>query len=107
MLVRLPAGAQQQLRQVDLCVLAYACHCLADTAYSTRFIKQEGHGPAICPGEWGGWAKEGGKDAAWQMKLADWFVENGITDSFYWCLNPNSGDTVCLAEQLLVAIVAL
>lgn len=58
------------------------------------FIKQEGHGPAICPGEWGGWAKEGGSDAAWQVKLADWFVEHGITDSFYWCLNPNSGDTV-------------
>jgi endoglucanase len=59
-----------------------------------RFVKQENLGPAICPGEWGGWAKEGGKDAEWQNKLADWFVENGITDSFYWCLNPNSGDTV-------------
>ncbi|WIA08695.1 hypothetical protein OEZ85_008120 [Tetradesmus obliquus] len=63
------------------------------------FIKQEGHGPAICPGEWGGWAKEGGSDAAWQVKLADWFVEHGITDSFYWCLNPNSGDTGGILQE--------
>jgi len=27
----------------------------------------------------------------WHDALAAWMVENDITDSFYWCLNPNSG----------------
>jgi endoglucanase len=29
----------------------------------------------------------------WQEALAAWMVENDVTDSFYWGLNPNSGDT--------------
>eukprot|EP00775_Hariotina_reticulata_P006321 gene6321-6556_t len=57
------------------------------------FVKQECLGPAVCPGEWGGWARPGSKDETWQNKIANWFRENDITDSFYWCLNPNSGDT--------------
>lgn len=72
----------------------------------SRYIKQDGHGPAICPGEWGGWAKEGGKDADWQHAIASWFVENDITDSFYWCLNPNSGDTVSHHSRAAAAAAA-
>jgi aryl-phospho-beta-D-glucosidase BglC (GH1 family) len=49
-------------------------------------------GPAICFGEWGGWGGEG-PDRVWQDALASWMTENDVTDSFYWCLNPNSGDT--------------
>lgn len=29
----------------------------------------------------------------WQKHIAAWFRDNGVTSSFYWCLNPNSGDT--------------
>ena len=57
------------------------------------YMKSKGLGPALCAGEWGGWAKEGGKDRCWQESLAKWMVDNDIMDSFYWCLNPNSGDT--------------
>jgi aryl-phospho-beta-D-glucosidase BglC (GH1 family) len=57
------------------------------------FVKQERLGPAVCPGEWGGRARPGSKDDIWHNKIADWFRECDITDSFYWCLNPNSGDT--------------
>eukprot|EP00878_Enallax_costatus_P013005 GHUV01013588.1.p1 GENE.GHUV01013588.1~~GHUV01013588.1.p1 ORF type:complete len:366 (+),score=118.90 GHUV01013588.1:2049-3146(+) len=57
------------------------------------FVKSDRLGPAVCPGEWGGWCKEGSKDEVWQETLASWFLENDISDSFYWCLNPNSGDT--------------
>lgn len=44
-------------------------------------------------GEWGGWCKEGSPDCTWQQTIVRWFADNDITDSFYWCLNPNSGDT--------------
>jgi endoglucanase len=42
-------------------------------------------------GEWGG--NYGGKDKVWQDKFSEWLVEKGIYDFFYWCLNPESGDT--------------
>jgi hypothetical protein len=57
------------------------------------FVKTKGLGPAVCPGEWGGFCKDGSPDLVWQEAVAAWFRENDITDSFYWCLNPNSGDT--------------
>lgn len=41
-------------------------------------------------GEWGG--KMGREDAAWQKTLASYLTEGGM-GHFYWCLNPNSGDT--------------
>lgn len=42
-------------------------------------------------GEWGG--NYEGKDKVWQDKFSEWLVEKGIHDFFYWCLNPESGDT--------------
>ncbi|KAK9811233.1 hypothetical protein WJX72_000405 [[Myrmecia] bisecta] len=48
---------------------------------------------AIVPGEWGGRAQEGSQDRVWQEAFANFLHDNGITDNFYWCLNPNSGDT--------------
>ena len=45
-------------------------------------------------GEWGGFAREGSADRAWQERLAAFLCERGLTDNFFWCLNPNSGDTV-------------
>ena len=44
-------------------------------------------------GEWGGFAKQGSKDRTLQIALANYMLQTGITDNFYWCLNPNSGDT--------------
>ncbi|KAF8072699.1 Endoglucanase [Scenedesmus sp. PABB004] len=56
---------------------------------AASFVKQDGLGPAIVAGEWGGWARAGSADETWQFALASWFVENGVDSSFYWCLNPN------------------
>eukprot|EP00879_Flechtneria_rotunda_P029935 GHRR01032402.1.p1 GENE.GHRR01032402.1~~GHRR01032402.1.p1 ORF type:complete len:415 (+),score=131.03 GHRR01032402.1:275-1519(+) len=56
-------------------------------------IKQDRLGTPVCPGEWGGWARPGSQDHEWQQAYAVWLIDNDITDSFYWCLNPNSGDT--------------
>ena len=56
------------------------------------FVTKNALGPAVCPGEWGGKAADGSKDQAWLRAIADYFAENKM-DTFYWCLNPNSGDT--------------
>ena len=49
--------------------------------------------PAIVPGEWGGRFEEGSLERTWALAFAQWQRETGLTDSFFWCLNPNSGDT--------------
>jgi len=52
-------------------------------------------GPAVVPGEWGGFARAGTKDAVWQETIARWMgsAESGIESSFHWCWQCNSGDT--------------
>lgn len=52
-------------------------------------------GPAVVPGEWGGFARPGTKDAVWQETIARWMgsEESGIESSFHWCWQCNSGDT--------------
>jgi len=52
-------------------------------------------GPAVVPGEWGGFARPGTKDAVWQETFARWMgsAESGIESSFHWCWQCNSGDT--------------
>ncbi len=42
-------------------------------------------------GEWGGNYR--GLDRVWQNAFVKWLVEKGIYNFFYWCLNPESGDT--------------
>ncbi len=54
-------------------------------------------------GEWGGRARAGSQDRAWQERLAAFLRERGLTDTFYWCLNPNSGDTVPARPCMLLA----
>jgi endoglucanase len=49
--------------------------------------------PAIVPGEWGGRFEAGSLERTWALAFAQWQRETGLTDSFFWCLNPNSGDT--------------
>jgi len=45
----------------------------------------------IIIGEWGGTLQ--GKDIIVQNDLAQWMVDNCITNNVYWALNPDSGDT--------------
>ena len=52
---------------------------------------------AVCPTEWGGTAE--GADGAWQARFAGYLASTRIDCSFYWCLNPNSGDTGGLLED--------
>ena len=49
--------------------------------------------PPVVLGEWGGRLE--GKDATWQQAMATFLADsrNRIAGSFYWCLNPDSGDT--------------
>ena len=47
-------------------------------------------GSALVVGEWGGHYV--GADEAWQDKLKAFLLEHELS-SFYWALNPNSGDT--------------
>ena len=46
----------------------------------------------VVVGEWGG-PLNSPEDTRWQHELVDYLVQNGHVSSFYWCLNPNSGDT--------------
>lgn len=43
---------------------------------------------AVVVGEWGG-----RDDFVWQNALANYMKSKGICSTFYWDLNPNSGDT--------------
>lgn len=56
-------------------------------------VRKEKLGPVII-GEWGGRNEPGSKDRIWQTALVDYFNKNGFRcATFYWSLNPNSGDT--------------
>ncbi|EFA79090.1 hypothetical protein PPL_07915 [Heterostelium album PN500] len=47
---------------------------------------------AVVVGEWGGRYTEQ-LDRVWMDCFVRYLKDKGCTDSFYWCLNPNSGDT--------------
>eukprot|EP01084_Bolivina_argentea_P061532 112467_1 len=46
---------------------------------------------AIVTGEWGG--RMIGNDEIWMNSYVDYLISIDATDTFFWCLNPNSGDT--------------
>jgi len=46
---------------------------------------------AVVPGEFGG--KYTDTDKVWQDAFVSYLLQKGGRSSFYWCLNPNSGDT--------------
>jgi len=48
-------------------------------------------GRAFVIGEWGG--PFSGKDQVWMEALVAYLKTKDATDQFFWCLNPNSGDT--------------
>ena len=61
--------------------------------WDTHFGFVEGlNGHPIVIGEWGGKYASGSADETWQNAIAQYFVENCMSDQFYWCLNPNSGE---------------
>ena len=46
---------------------------------------------AVVIGEYGGFFEK--KDREWHYKFRDYLISVGNKNTFYWCLNPNSGDT--------------
>lgn len=53
-------------------------------------------GNAVVIGEWGG--KYRNSDKTWQDAMANYLIQNGLNSQFYWCFNPNSGDTEGLVQ---------
>jgi len=48
-------------------------------------------GPAVVTGEWGGNLQ--GKNGVWMNAFVNYLKNRKMTDTFFWCLNPDSGDT--------------
>jgi endoglucanase len=55
------------------------------------FVERENRGTLVV-GEWGGWMRSENRDDVWHNAMGAFLREREI-DYFYWCLNPNSGDT--------------
>lgn len=53
---------------------------------------------SIMIGEFGGHMKASNKDDVWQKAMGEYIKTNSI-DFFYWCVNPNSGDTGGLLDE--------
>jgi endoglucanase len=102
--VRLPASR-----------LVYSPHVYGPSVFAQPYFSESGYPgnmPAIWRRHWGhlfdGAApvilgEFGGKyvdaDKVWQDALATYLVERGASGFFYWCLNPNSGDTAGLLQD--------
>jgi endoglucanase len=65
--------------------------------WDTLFGRLTGQGFTIMPGEFGGHyttsSTPSQNDKLWQDSLVTYLINKGTTSTFYWCLNPNSGDT--------------
>jgi len=53
-------------------------------------------GRAVVIGEWGG--QVAGLDQTWLDEFVPYLQQKGLTSQFFWCLNPDSGDTGGLLE---------
>lgn len=62
-----------------------------DKIWDTHFGYLIQKNMTISIGEFGG--RYNGKDKIWQDALVEYILKKNIKDSFYWSLNPNSGDT--------------
>ena len=63
------------------------------------YIRKQKLAPIVI-GEWGGRNQAGTKDRIWHDQIKKYFVQNGFAcATFYWSLNPNSGDTKGLLED--------
>ena len=69
------------------------------------YIRQKRLAPIVI-GEWGGQNQPDSKDRVWQEAVTDYFLKNGLScATFYWTLNPNSGDTKgVLADDWVTAV---
>lgn len=54
------------------------------------FIREQNKA-ATCVGEWGG--QMSGNDLTWMNAFASYLQSHDIPDTFFWCLNSDSGDT--------------
>eukprot|EP00486_Rosalina_sp_Unknown_P005941 CAMPEP_0201564330 /NCGR_PEP_ID=MMETSP0190_2-20130828/2547_1 /ASSEMBLY_ACC=CAM_ASM_000263 /TAXON_ID=37353 /ORGANISM="Rosalina sp." /LENGTH=389 /DNA_ID=CAMNT_0047980365 /DNA_START=40 /DNA_END=1209 /DNA_ORIENTATION=+ len=54
------------------------------------------NGAATTVGEWGG--SLSGADETWMNAFASYLVSNDVPDTWFWCVNPDSGDTGGLLE---------
>lgn len=65
--------------------------------WDTLFGHLVGQGFAVVPGEFGGHyttsATPAQNDKLWQDSYVSYLLSKGMTNNFYWALNPNSGDT--------------
>ncbi|HYD43171.1 MAG TPA: Ig-like domain-containing protein [Anaeromyxobacter sp.] len=59
--------------------------------WDTMFGHLIGKGYTVVVGEYGG--QYTGTDKTWQDAFVSYLINRNITSSFYWCVNPNSGDT--------------
>jgi endoglucanase len=59
--------------------------------WDTMFGHLVGKGYTVVVGEYGG--RYTGTDKTWQDAFITYLINKGTTSSFYWCVNPNSGDT--------------
>jgi len=90
--------------------LVYSPHCYGPSVYDQPYFSDPNYprnlpdiwqahygfvpkltGQPIVVGEWGG--QYTGRDKTWQDAYVAWLSAQGYVDTFYWCLNPNSGDT--------------
>ena len=69
--------------------------------WDAQFGYLTGNGFTLAPGEWGGKYGNGGKpeDVTWQNALVSYLKSKKICSSYYWDLNPNSGDTGGLLQD--------
>jgi endoglucanase len=59
-----------------------------DAHYGTVNTKT---GQAVVLGEWGG--QLANPDGTWLTAFVQYLLQRGLTSQFFWCLNPDSGDT--------------
>jgi len=65
--------------------------------WDTLYGHLVGQGFTVIPGEFGGRyttsSTPSQNDKLWQDSYVTYLINKGTTSNFYWCLNPNSGDT--------------
>ena len=62
-------------------------------AHAKTKVSASEDAPAIVVGEFGGRFPQGSLERCWAAAFAGYLRETGLSDCFFWCLNPNSGDT--------------
>uniref|UniRef100_K3X5L1 Glycoside hydrolase family 5 domain-containing protein n=1 Tax=Globisporangium ultimum (strain ATCC 200006 / CBS 805.95 / DAOM BR144) TaxID=431595 RepID=K3X5L1_GLOUD len=67
------------------------CHLLVAGTSITPLCGNKTFGAAMVVGEWGG-SYETQDDQTWQKAFVKYLENKGLS-WFYWCVNPNSGDT--------------